>query len=205
MLKQAGVKAIVTSCADCYHAFKVLYDKLGKSDKKLEVWHITQYLARLIQEGKIKLSKKVPMKVTYHDPCHLGRLGEPYIHWQGVEKKILGQLIVHEPPKEYRRGSYGIYEPPREVLKAIPGLKLVEMERIKEYAWCCGAGGGVIDAYPDFARWSAWERLKEAKASGAEALVTACPWCQRNFRDALEQKDDKFPVYDMVELIQESI
>jgi Fe-S oxidoreductase len=205
MLKQAGVKAIVTSCADCYHAFKVLYDKLGKSDKKLEVWHITQYLARLIKEGKLKPNKQVPLKVTYHDPCHLGRLGEPYIHWQGVEKKILGQLIVHEPPKEYRRGSYGVYEPPREVLKAIPELKLVEMERTKEYAWCCGAGGGVIDAYPDFARWTAWERLKEAKASGAEALVTACPWCQRNFRDALEQEGDRFPVYDMVELIQEAI
>jgi Fe-S oxidoreductase len=205
MLRQAGVKTLVTSCADCYYSFKVLYDKLGKSGGKLEVLHITEYLARLIKEGKIKLTKKVPMKVTYHDPCHLGRLGEPYIHWKGVEKKTLGQLIVHDPPKEYRRGTSGVYEPPRDVLKSIPDLRLVEMERIKEYAWCCGAGGGVIDAFPDYASWTASERLREAKATGAEAMVTACPWCQRNFKDAIKQNGDRFKVYDIVELVQQSI
>ena len=84
-------------------------------------------------------------------------------------------------------------------------LRLVEMERNREYAWCCGAGGGVIDAFPDFASWTAWERIKEAKASGAEAIVTACPWCQRNFKDAIEQKGDNFKIYDIVELVQEAI
>jgi Fe-S oxidoreductase len=161
----------------------------------------------LIKEGKIKLTKKVPMKVTYHDPCHLGRLGEPYIHWKGVEKKTLGDMlvVVHDPPKEYRRGTSGVYEPPRDVLKSIPDLRLVEMERIKEYAWCCGAGGGVIDAFPDYASWTASERLREAKATGAEAMVTACPWCQRNFKDAIKQNGDRFKVYDIVELVQQSI
>lgn len=61
------------------------------------------------------------------------------------------------------------------MLTSIPGLKLGEMERIKEYTWCCGAGGGVINAFPDFAAWTARERLKEAKATGAEGIVTACP------------------------------
>lgn len=205
MLRQAGVKTIVTSCSDCYHAFKVLYDKLGKRDSKVEVLHVTEYLARLLKEKKIHLTRPIPMRVTYHDPCHLGRLGEPYIHWQGVEKKIRGQLILHDPPKEYRRGTYGVYEPPRDILRSIPALRLVEMERIKEYAWCCGAGGGVIDAFPDFAAWTAWERLKEARATGAEALVTACPWCQRNFKDTLEQHVDSFKVYDIVELLHEAI
>ena len=136
MLRQAGVTTVVTSCSDCYYGFKVIYDKLGKLDEDLEVLHITEYLARLIKEGKIQLTKRIPLKVTYHDPCHLGRLGETYIHWEGVEKKVMGQLIVHDPPKEYRRGTFGVYQPPREVLQLIPGLKVVEMERIKEYAWC---------------------------------------------------------------------
>ena len=205
MLRQAGVKTVVTSCADCYHSFKVLYDKLGKLNGKLEVFHITEYLDRLLKKGTIKLTREVPISVTYHDPCHLGRLGEPYIHWKGVEKKTRGQLIVHDPPKEYRRGTFGVYQPPRDVLKAIPGLKLIEMERTREYAWCCGAGGGVIDAFPDFAAWTATERIEEAKATDAEAMVTACPWCQRNFKDAVEQTGDTLKVYDIVELVQEAL
>jgi Fe-S oxidoreductase len=167
--------------------------------------HIAEYVARLLKEGRIKLHKKIPMKVTYHDPCHLGRLGEPYIHWKGVEKKVMGQLIVHDPPKEYRRGTFGIYQPPRDVLTSIPGLRLVEMNRIKEYTWCCGAGGGVKDAFPDFALFTARERIKEAKSTGAEAMVTACPWCQRNFRDAVEQYGDSLKIYDIMELVQEAL
>jgi Fe-S oxidoreductase len=205
LLRQAGVKTVVTSCSDCYHSFKVLYDKLGKKGQGLEVLHIAEYVARLLKEGRIKLHKKIPMKVTYHDPCHLGRLGEPYIHWKGVEKKVMGQLIVHDPPKEYRRGTFGIYQPPRDVLTSIPGLRLVEMNRIKEYTWCCGAGGGVKDAFPDFALFTARERIKEAKSTGAEAMVTACPWCQRNFRDAVEQYGDSLKIYDIMELVQEAL
>jgi Fe-S oxidoreductase len=205
MLRQAGVKTIVTSCADCYYGFKVLYDKLGQRDSRIQVLHITEYLDQILKEGRIKLREDVPMTVTYHDPCHLGRLGEPYIHWQGVEKKVRGQMVLHNPPKEYRRGSNGIYEPPRDLLRAVPALKLIEMERRKEYSWCCGAGGGVIDAFSDFAAWTAWERIKEAKATGAEAMITACPWCQRNFTDVLRQKKDGFKVYDILELLGQSI
>jgi Fe-S oxidoreductase len=87
------------------------------------------------------------------------------------------------------------------VLRSIPGLKLIEMERIKEYAWCCGAGGGVMEGYPDFALWTALERIEEAKATGAEAIVTACPWCERNLTDAIKRSGDKMKVYDVVELV----
>ena len=73
---------LVTGCADCYYAFKVLYDKFDLKGK-LEVLHTTEYFDRLIKEGKLKPTRKVAVKVTYHDPCHLGRLGEPYIHWKG--------------------------------------------------------------------------------------------------------------------------
>ena len=97
----------------------------------------------------------------------------------------------------------GLYDQPRDIIKSIPGVELVEMERIKEYAWCCGAGGGVKEAYPDFNTFTAQERIEEAKATGAEALVTACPWCERNFLDTLN--GDKMKVYDIVELVQQAI
>jgi len=96
-------------------------------------------------------------------------------------------------------------EPPRDILKAIPGVELVEMERIKELAWCCGAGGGVKEAYPDFSLWTAGERIEEAKSTGAEALVTACPWCESNFTDAINENGENMKVYDIVELVQQAI
>lgn len=200
----AGVRTVVTPCSDCYGAFKFHYPRIGKG-MNFEVLHITEYLDRLIKEGRLKPIKKVPLKVTYHDPCHLGRLSEPYIPWEGVEKKVLGQVIIKDPPREYRRGTNGIYEPPRDILRSIPGIELLEMERIKEYAWCCGAGGGVKEAYPEFALCTADERIEEAKATGAEALVTACPWCERNFRDALERSGARIKLYDTVELLLEAI
>jgi Fe-S oxidoreductase len=203
LLKVAGVKTVVTPCADCYYAFKVLYDKIGKK-LPVEVLHITEYLARLINEGKLRPSRSIPMTVTYHDPCNLGRKGEPYIHWEGVRTREPTEPTLHVPPKEFRRGTYGIYEPPRDVLRSIPGLRLAEMERIKEYAWCCGAGGGVKDLYPEFAIWSAQERITEAEATGAEAIVTACPWCKRNFTDAISQNGNNLKVYDVVELLNEA-
>jgi Fe-S oxidoreductase len=202
--RTSGVKTLVTPCSDCFACFQVLYDKIGIRPD-IEVFHITQYLHRLIQEDKIRLAREVPLTVTYHDPCHLGRLGEPWIHWEGKEKKVLGQMIVHEPPKKFRRGTKGVYETPRQVLKKIPGLRFVEMYRIKEYAWCCGAGGGVIDAYPEFALWTGTERLREARSVGAEAIVSACPWCKRSFMDAVEETEDALKVYDIIELLQMAV
>lgn len=203
-VKTAGVKTLVTPCSDCYQAFKVLYDKIGKKPE-IEILHITEYLHRLIKEEKIKFANEVPLTVTYHDPCHLGRLAEPWVQWKGKETKVMGQLIVHDPPKKYRRGAGGVYDVPREILKSIPGLRFVEMYRIREFAWCCGAGGGVKEAYPDFAVWTAAERLKEAKAVGAKAIITACGWCRRNFIDAMEEGADKIEIYDIVELVQKAI
>lgn len=202
LFNRAGSKILVTSCSDCYYAFKVIYDKLNKK-LNLEVLHITEYLDRLVKEGKLTLKNEVPLKVTYHDPCHLGRLADPYVHWQG--NTVPGFLKLHNPPKVYRRGTFGVYEPPRNLLRKIPGLKFVEMERIKEYSWCCGAGGGVKEAYPEFAISTALERIEEVKASGVEALVSACGWCERNFNDAIKESGDKIRVYDIVELLEQAI
>ena len=117
------------------------------------------------------------MKVTYHDPCHLGR----------------------------HLGDSGVYEPPRSVLKSLPGIELVEMERNRENAWCCGAGAGVSQANVDLALWTANERLKEAVSTGATALVTACPWCERNFKDAVQAFEEKIEIYDIAEIVHKAL
>jgi Fe-S oxidoreductase len=202
MIKKAGVKTLVTGCADGYHAFKVLYDRYNLKGE-LKVMHISEYIDKLIRDGKLTMRRKVNMAVTYHDPCRLGRLGEPWVHWEG--KKIPGDRFVFDPPKPYRRGTNGVYEPPRDVLKAIPGLKLSEMNRIKEYSWCCGAGGGVIESNPEFAKWTAQDRISEAVSTGAEAIVTACPWCEKTFNDAIKDSGSSMKVYDIVEIVEKSI
>jgi Fe-S oxidoreductase len=201
-VKKSGAKTVVTGCADGYEAFKVLYDKYDlKGD--LKVLHISEYIDKLIREGKLAPKKKVNLSVTYHDPCRLGRLGEPWIHWQG--KKVPGDRFVFDPPKTYRRGTHGIYEPPRDVIKSLPGVKLTEMTRIKEYSWCCGAGGGVGESNPEFARWTARKRIDEAVSTGAEAIVTACPWCEKTFNEAIKESGSGLKVYDIVELVEKAI
>ena len=202
--KEAGVKTVVTPCAECYHAFKVLYPAIGRK-VDIEVLHLTQYIDRLLKEGRIKFTKHVPMTVAYHDPCNLGRLADPYQPWEGVEKKVFAQMVITEPEKPIRFGTKGVYEEPRRILKSIPGLTLIEFERTREYSWCCGAGGGVLEAYPDFAQWTAFERIKEARDIGVEAIVTACPWCERNFKDTIKEKGEKIKIYDIVEIIEKAI
>jgi Fe-S oxidoreductase len=201
--KKAGVKTIVTSCADCFHAFSRLYPSL--LNEQIEVLHTVQYIERLINVGKLKFSKNLPLRVTYHDPCHLGRQGEPYVPWKGKEKKYRGQIVSYEPRKPRYNGAWGVYEPPRNILKSIPGVELVEMERIKEYAWCCGAGGGSREAYPEYAGWVAQERIEEAKATGADAIVSACGWCERNFLDAVQTDNNKMKVFDVIDLVQQAL
>jgi Fe-S oxidoreductase len=202
MIKKSGAKTLVTGCADGYQAFKVLYDKFDlKGD--LEVLHISEFIDRLIKDGRLKPRRKVDISVTYHDPCRLGRLGEPWIHWKGT--KIPGDRFVFDPPKPYRRGTNGVYEPPRDVLQALPGVRLTEMTRIKEYSWCCGAGGGVNESNPDFAKWTARKRIEEAVSTGAGALVTACPWCEKTFNEAIKETGSSLKVYDIVELVEKAI
>jgi len=181
----AGAKTVVTGCADGYYALKRLYADAGS---KFEVLHTVEFLDRLTKEGRIKFTNKVPMRVTYHDPCHLGRR----------LAQAPGYYVPGEP-------IMGLYEEPRNIIKSIPGVELAEMYRIKEYAWCCGSGGGVIEAYPDFNRFTATERIKEARETGAQAIITACPWCKRSLKDAADGPGEPLAVLDLVELVNKAI
>jgi Fe-S oxidoreductase len=79
------------------------------------------------------------------------------------------------------------------------------MTRIKEYAWCCGAGGGVNESNPEFAQWTAQERIDEACSTGAEAIVTACPWCEKTLKKAIGENGNGLKVYDIVELVEQAM
>jgi Fe-S oxidoreductase len=200
-VKASGAKTLVTCCADGYGAFKQFYPMVGKTFEGVEVLHLTEYLHRLVKEGRVPLRREIPLKATYHDPCHLGRLGEPYHLWKGTRKMVLNRLVITEPRKEVMFGANGVYDAPRDLLRAIPGVQFTEMERIREYAFCCGAGGGAKDAFPEFAVATAQERIAEARSVGAEAIVTACPWCERSFKDAVRESGENMEVYDVVELL----
>ncbi|MDR1571153.1 MAG: (Fe-S)-binding protein [Clostridiales Family XIII bacterium] len=197
-LKAAGVTAIVTPCSDCYHAFKRQYATLGLEVKTL---HVSELAADLLAEGRLKFKKSIDMTVTYHDPCHLGRLGEPYVPWDGVEKKVLNQIHTWDPPRPRYAGTFGVYDAPRSVLKAIPGLRLKEMQRVREYSWCCGAGGGCSLSSPELSSATASERLTEARSTGADAIVTACPWCLRNLEKAVDENGRQMKAVDITELV----
>jgi Fe-S oxidoreductase len=167
----AGVKRILVSSPHCYHTFSNEYPEFKAA---FEVVHITQYLAGLIKEGRLELRGEYAKKVTYHDPCYLGR-------------------------------HNGIYDEPREVLKRVPGLELVEMADSREDSLCCGGGGGGI--WMDVKKGERFSdlRLEQALEAGAEVLVTACPYCITNFEDsklALEDSES-FEIKDITEIIQE--
>ena len=140
--------------------------------------------------------------MTYHDPCFLGRRGEKCIVWEGIH----GRFGLPDPPREYNKGTYGIYEAPRNVLSCL-GIELIEMERIRENAWCCGAGAAdtTKTAYPVFASWAAKERLEEAEATGADVLVTCCPYCEDIFRQTARANGYRIQTLDLVELVSRAM
>ena len=204
----AGVKTVVTPCADCRHRFTRVYTTLdGAREHMPEILHTVECVDRLIKDGRLELTAPVPMTVTYHDPCNLGRQGEPYVPWEGVEKKIYGQAVVYDPPRPRHNGANGVYDAPRDVLAAIPGVELVEMERSREAAWCCGAGGACREAFPEYSAATAAERVEEAASTGAEALVSACSRCELNFTEAVAADASSggpgadLKIHDVLELV----
>lgn len=168
-----GVKKILVSSPHCYHTFKNEYPEFMVN---FEVVHISQYLFELIQEGKLKINKAYEKKVTYHDPCYLGR-------------------------------HNGIYDEPREVLKKVPGLELMDMADSLGDSLCCGGGGGRIWMETVKSERFSDLRLEQAVDAGAEVLVTSCPYCITHFEESrLAQEDcETTEIKDITEIITEVI
>ena len=203
-VKQTGATTLLTSCAEGYRMWKVDYPKiLNTSTAALgfRVVHLVEYVDELIKKGSLKLTNRVDLRLTYHDSCSLSRLSEPWVPWEG-ERGLWGMV---NPPLDRRRGTNGVYQQPRDILNSIPGVDLVEMPRMRENAFCCGAGRGTKEAFPDFALWAAEQRLQEVKEVGAEAVVSACPWCKDNFAQAVSKNGEKLKVLDISELILASV
>ncbi|MFX0034557.1 MAG: (Fe-S)-binding protein [Candidatus Hermodarchaeota archaeon] len=199
IIEKEGIETVVFSCAGCYDTFKV--DYVLEKDYNFKVLHTTQLFNELIEDSKLELTREVPYNVTYHDPCHLGRNSELYEDWDGDELQMMPLVSINIPERPKRCGTYGIYEAPRKLLEKIPGLNFIEMERIKEYAYCCGAGGGVKSAFPEFALKTAKSRIEEAEDTGAEIISSACPFCSTNLKDGIDDKGSNLRFYDISELI----
>ncbi|HPB70205.1 MAG: (Fe-S)-binding protein [Syntrophales bacterium] len=166
--KELGVKKIVTLSPHSYHALKNSY-----SDE-FEVFHYTQLFRDLIKSGALDVSGGFRTKVTYHDPCFLGRYN-------------------HE------------YDAPREILTAIPGIELIEMERAKENAFCCGGGGGnfYTDILGGGESTPSRIRVMEARETGAKILAVSCPVCMMMLEDALKAEglENELAIKDIAEIM----
>jgi len=172
MFKDAGIEKIITSCAGCYRALKATYPQKFGLKHGIEIQHLPELIATNLKKGELKFNNNVDMKVTYHDPCHLGR-------------------------------HMGMYKQPRDVLENIPGINLVEMDRNKHNAWCCGSGGGVRSAFKEFSEFSAYERIEEAKKTEASAIVSSCPFCLNQFKANI--KNNEMQAMDISQLIEKAL
>jgi Fe-S oxidoreductase len=183
-------------------------------------------LARELAEYNVKIMKDAGIeRLVFSCPGCYRAFKTDYPHFTNVDFEVIhiteliadlydaGKIKFKQLPREtvtyhdpcHLARYVGVYEPPRRILNAIKGVEFREMERIKDQAWCCGAGGGVLAAFKDQAVWTANERIKEAKATGASTLVSACPFCDLNLKDGVKEAKATMKVYDIVELIQNVI
>jgi Fe-S oxidoreductase len=172
VFREKGVTRLVTISPHCYDVFKNHYPRAGAA---LAPLHYTQYLAELIEAGRLSFDRAAKLKVTFHDPCYLAR----------------------------RNGEC---EAPRRVLQAIPGVELVEMERSRSDALCCGGGGGRMWLETAAGERFSDLRVEEARATGAQVLATACPFCTACLEDSLKAQRVKEPVVlDVAEIAAQAL
>lgn len=169
----AGIKAIVTTSP---HDFNCFLKEYSENLKDIEIKHYTEYFSDLVEQGKITYKNEIRQKVTFQDPCYLGKHNK-------------------------------ITEQPRKILSSIPGIELIEMQRNRENSLCCGGGGGRIWADFDEESHLAEVRVLEALETGAEVLVTACPFCLINFTDAIKvlDKENAIVAKDISEIMFEAV
>ncbi|EQB13428.1 (Fe-S)-binding protein [Sphingobium lactosutens] len=177
-IARPGVSTVVTCSASSFAGMRNIWPRLGITPPPTTLVHITEFIDQLLENGRLVATERLDAAVTYHDPCKLGRLSEPFTPGSRRWKKDLNVLPVSDGPRQVLMGNEGLYDAPRRLLQRIPGLKLVEMERNRHAAYCCGAGGGAKSAYREFAQFAARERLAEAGHTEAEILATSCAGCQ---------------------------
>nr|MDO8079161.1 (Fe-S)-binding protein [Candidatus Freyarchaeota archaeon] len=175
-VNSAGAEQVLFTCPACYRAFKYEYSKLLGVEPNFECITSSELIYNLLNEGKLQPNGK-----------------------ENGEEDV---VVTYHDPCHLGRQS-GIYDPPRKILESLKGVKLVEMLRNREASWCCGVGGGVKTAFPEFSKKTAEERINEAKSVGASILVTACPACESGFIDALKthQGNNNLKVLDIVDII----
>lgn len=172
VLSAAQTRQMITTSPHCFDAFIKHY-----APTDYPIRHYTQYVAELISKGSLSFGGSIDAKVTYHDPCYLGK-------------------------------QNGIYDEPRAILRSIPGLELIEMDRSRETSLCCEGGGGKMwfeGTNPDVRL--AHERIQEAIDIGAQYVATACPFCLIMLEDAAKTLglDDQIQVMDIMELVLEAM
>jgi len=177
VFKKYQFKEIITTDPHAYNALKNEYPALGIS---YPVRHYTEFLAERLEQLKPLLKREVKAKVTYHDPCYLGRANK-------------------------------IYDAPRALIQAIPGVELVEMAHNRGLSLCCGGGGGGmwLDGFQwekAHVRLSDW-RVREAVTAGASILAVACPYETPRFEDAVKTSKEagQLKVRDIAELLAEAL
>jgi len=171
-IRRSGAKLILTSCAGCYRTLSKDFPKFGyEFSSEIKILHISQYLNEYFEKNPFPL-----------------------------RQKDTNLLITYHDPCHLGR-HMGVYEAPRQLITKIPHLSLIEMERNRDLAWCCGSGGGVKIGYPEWALEVATSRLEEAENTGTEIVVSTCPFCKTNLKDAAIAQKSTMEVMDLVEIL----
>ena len=142
------------------------------------------------------------LKETDIQVVHTVEFLHKLINEKNISLKNLNITVTYHDPCHTGRHT-GLYEEPREILREITNL--VEMKTIKQNAKCCGAGGGVKKGFPEFSLEIAKARVQEAEETGAEYLVSICPFCYRNLLDAIKELNSKIKMIDLLELLIQAL
>jgi Fe-S oxidoreductase len=174
LFRSVGAREMVTMSPHCFNTFKNEY---GLDD--MEVMHYTQLLAGLIERGELTFS---------------GGVADG-----GEDERV---VTYHDPCFLGKQNK--IYDEPRAILEAIPGVKLVEMDRNRERSLCCEGGGGRMWVEgTNLQERLAFQRVQEAAETGAEILAVACPFCLLTLEDAVKVQglDEQLQVMEIMELV----
>ena len=166
-VRALGAEEIVFSCPSCLRMWREHYPN------DFRLFHTTQLMERLMDENALPFNA-APQRVTYHDPCDLGRNG-------------------------------GEYEAPRKILKAIPGLELVEMENIRAASVCCGGGGNLEMTDPELSQRLARRKISEIRKTGAGTVVTACQQCVRTLNGFVRREKLDMEVMDISTVVARAL